>query len=198
MARSPHQPDSDDLARWLARVALGDRHAFEALYQATSSYLMAVAWRVLQHRDLAEEVLQDAFVKVWHGAGMYDARLGAPMTWLINIVRNRAIDIRRSRAAALSDAHGDDDADAPDALASPAAGPEQWLDAAIRQVGVQQCMGQLTASQRQALALVYYQGMSHTEAAQALNTPLGTTKAWVRRGLDYLRACLQGRGVVTS
>ena len=197
MARPSHQPDSEDLARWLSRVALGDRRAFESLYQATSSYLLSVAWRVLQHRDLAEEVLQDAFVKVWHGAGMYDARLGAPMTWLINIVRNRAIDVRRSRAAAMSDAHGDADADAPDALASPAAGPEQWLDAAIRQVGVQQCMGQLTASQRQALALVYYQGMSHTEAAQALNTPLGTTKAWVRRGLDYLRACLQGRGMVT-
>jgi len=198
MATRPNPTDSDDLARWLARVALGDRRAFEALYGATSSYLMAVAWRVLQHRDLAEEVLQDAFVKVWHGAGMYDARLGAPMTWLINIVRNRAIDVRRSRAAALSDAHGDDDAGSPDTLASPAAGPEQWLDAAIRQVGVQQCMGQLTASQRQALALVYYQGMSHTEAAQALQTPLGTTKAWVRRGLDYLRACLQGRGVATS
>jgi RNA polymerase sigma-70 factor (ECF subfamily) len=197
MARSPHPPDSEDLARWLSRVALGDRRAFESLYQATSSYLLSVAWRVLQHRDLAEEVLQDAFVKVWHGAGLYDARLGAPMTWLINIVRNRAIDIRRSRAAAMSDAHGDDDDAAPDALASTAAGPEQWLDAAIHRVGVQQCMGQLTASQRQALALVYYQGMSHTEAAQALNTPLGTTKAWVRRGLDYLRACLQGRGVVT-
>jgi RNA polymerase sigma-70 factor (ECF subfamily) len=197
MARSSHQPDSEDLARWLSRVALGDRRAFESLYQATSSYLLSVAWRVLQHRDLAEEVLQDAFVKVWHGAGMYDARLGAPMTWLINIVRNRAIDIRRSRAAAMSDAHGDDDDAAPDALASTAAGPEQWLDAAIRKVGVQQCMGQLTASQRQALALVYYQGMSHTEAAQALNTPLGTTKAWVRRGLEYLRTCLQGRGMAT-
>jgi RNA polymerase sigma-70 factor (ECF subfamily) len=158
---------------------------------------MAVAWRVLQHRDLAEEVLQDAFVKVWHSADMYDARLGAPMTWLINIVRHRAIDIRRSRAAAVSDAHGDDDTDSPDALAATSAGPEQWLDAAIRSAGVQQCMEQLTASQRQALALVYYQGMSHTEAAQALRAPLGTTKAWVRRGLDYLKACLQRRGVVT-
>jgi RNA polymerase sigma-70 factor (ECF subfamily) len=128
---------------------------------------------------------------------LYDARLGAPMTWLINIVRNRAIDIRRSRAAAVSDAHGDADDDGADTVASQAAGPEQWLDAAIRRVGVQQCMGQLSASQRQALALVYYQGMSHTEAAQALSTPLGTTKAWVRRGLDVLRACLQGRGVIT-
>jgi RNA polymerase sigma-70 factor, ECF subfamily len=198
MVRRPYQSDSEDLARWLAQVALGDRRAFESLYHATSSYLMGVAWRVLQHRDLAEEVLQDAFVKVWHGAGLYDARLGAPMTWLINIVRNRAIDIRRSRAASLSDAHGDDDAAAPDAMASPGAGPEQWLDAAIRSAGVQQCMAQLNASQRQALALVYYKGMSHSEAAESLRTPLGTTKAWVRRGLDILKACLKGRGVLVS
>ena len=117
---------------------------------------------------------------------------------LINIVRNRAIDLRRSRSNALVNPHGDgDDHAALESLASPGAGPEQWLDAAIHQSGVQECMGQLTSSQRQALALVYYQGMSHTEAAQALNTPLGTTKAWVRRGLDYLRACLQGRGMVT-
>lgn len=195
MARRTDPPDNDDLARWLSRVALGDRHAFDQLYRATSTYLMAIAWRVLQHRDLAEEVLQDAFVKVWHSAGLYDARLGLPMTWLINIVRNRAIDLRRSRAHSLIDAH--DDA-ALESLAAPGAGPEQWLDAAIHRIGVQECMGQLTATQRQALALVYYQGLTHVEAAQALEAPLGTTKAWVRRGLDYLKACLNGRGVAAS
>lgn len=195
MARRTDPPDNDDLARWLSRVALGDRHAFDQLYRATSTYLMAIAWRVLQHRDLAEEVLQDAFVKVWHSAGLYDARLGLPMTWLINIVRNRAIDLRRSRANSLIDAH--DDA-ALESLAAPGAGPEQWLDAAIHRIGVQECMGELTATQRQALALVYYQGLTHVEAAQALEAPLGTTKAWVRRGLDYLKACLKGRGVAAS
>jgi RNA polymerase sigma-70 factor (ECF subfamily) len=191
-------PDNDDLARWLSRVALGDRQAFEQLYRATSGYLMSIAWRVLQHRDLAEEVLQDAFVKVWHSAGLYDARLGVPMTWLINIVRNRAIDLRRSRSAALMGGHGDDDAERLDAIAATGAGPEQWLDTAIERIGVQECMGQLTAPQRQALALVYYQGLTHVEVAQALEAPLGTAKAWVRRGLDYLRSCLQGRGVAAS
>ena len=198
MAPRKDSPDNDDLARWLSRVALGDRQAFEQLYRATSGYLMAIAWRVLQHRDLAEEVLQDAFVKVWHGAGMYDARLGVPMTWLINIVRNRAIDLRRSRSASLVGAHGGDDAEHIAAQAAPGAGPEQWLDTAIQRIGVQECMGQLTAPQRQALALVYYQGLTHVEVAQALEAPLGTAKAWVRRGLDYLRACLQGRGVAAS
>jgi RNA polymerase sigma-70 factor (ECF subfamily) len=198
MAPRKDSPDNDDLARWLSRVALGDRQAFEQLYRATSGYLLAIAWRVLQHRDLAEEVLQDAFVKVWHGAGMYDARLGVPMTWLINIVRNRAIDLRRSRSASLVGSHGDDDAERIAAQATPGGGPEQWLDTAIERIGVQECMGQLTAPQRQALALVYYQGLTHVEVAQALEAPLGTAKAWVRRGLDYLRACLQRRGVAAS
>src|SRR5471032_1965640 len=107
MVRRTDQPDNEDLARWLSRVSLGDRRAFEQLYRETSTYLMAIAWRVLQHRDLAEEVLQESFVKVWHSAGLYDARLGLPMTWLINIVRNRAIDLRRSRSNSLVNPHGD-------------------------------------------------------------------------------------------
>lgn len=198
MANHTDPTDNDDLARWLARIALGDRQAFDQLYRATSGALMSVAWRVLQHRELAEEVLQDAFVKVWHSAGMYDARLGSPMTWLINIVRHRAIDLRRSRSAALVSAHGEDDSERLAAMAAPGAGPEQWLDTAIRRSGVQECMGRLTPAQRQALALVYYQGLTHVEVARALEAPLGTAKAWVRRGLDYLRACLQGRGVAAS
>jgi RNA polymerase sigma-70 factor (ECF subfamily) len=201
MARGDHAPDNEDLARWLARVALGDRRAFEQLYRATCSYLMAVAWRVLQRRQLAEEVLQDAFVKVWHSAGAYDARLGVPMTWLINIVRNRAIDVRRARATAAVDDSvdaGDEVEDAPDTEGAHSAGPEQWLDAAIRKARVEGCMGQLSASQRQALALAYYQGLTHAEIAQVLDTPLGTAKAWVRRGLDYLRNCLEAVGVHAS
>jgi RNA polymerase sigma-70 factor (ECF subfamily) len=196
-------PANDALAQWLAHVALGDRRAFEQLYRATSGYLMAVAWRVLQRRQLAEEVLQDAFVKVWHSAGTYDARLGLPMTWLINIVRHRAIDVKRSRATDSADHAGGgedieafaDDAEGVDAAGGIAAGPEQWLDASIRKARVDRCMGELTAAQRQALALAYYQGLTHQEIAEALGTPLGTAKAWVRRGLVYLRACLESVGV---
>jgi RNA polymerase sigma-70 factor (ECF subfamily) len=198
MARTD-TPDNDDLARWLARVALGDRRAFEQLYRATGSYLMAVAWRVLQRRQLAEEVLQDAFVKVWHSAGAYDARLGVPMTWLINIVRNRAIDVRRARAtAAVDDSVDVADEAMPDAEGAHGLGPEQWLDASMRKARVEGCMGQLSATQRQALALAYYQGLTHAEIAQALGTPLGTAKAWVRRGLEYLRNCLEAVGVHAS
>ena len=87
---------NEDLARWLARVALGDRAAFEQVYRATSGHLLSVAFRILNQRERAEEVLQEAFVNVWHHAAGFNASVASPMTWLINIVRNKAIDLLRS------------------------------------------------------------------------------------------------------
>ena len=83
---------SDDLSALLARVALQDRSAFERVYRATCAHLLGVALRILNNRERAEEVLQEAFVNVWHGARGYNASVAMPMTWLINIVRNKAID----------------------------------------------------------------------------------------------------------
>jgi RNA polymerase sigma-70 factor (ECF subfamily) len=90
-------PDAvEDLAQLLARVALRDRVAFERLYRATCAHLLGVAFRILNNRDRAEEVLQEAFMNVWHSASSYKPGVAAPMTWLINIVRNKAIDTVRS------------------------------------------------------------------------------------------------------
>ena len=151
---------NDDLARWLARVALRDRSAFEQVYRATSSHLLGVAFRILNQRERAEEVLQEAFMNVWHNAGGFNAAVASPMTWLINIVRNKAIDTLRSgKTERGSTVELDDEA-------TQIAGDE--------------------AQQRQALALAYYRGMVHTEIAAALGAPLGTAKSWVRRGLDKL------------
>lgn len=88
-------PESS-LQKDLARVALGDRAAFERVYQATSAHLFGVALRILGRHDAAEDVLQEAFVSVWHHAGSYQAANSQPMTWLISIVRNRALDVVRS------------------------------------------------------------------------------------------------------
>jgi RNA polymerase sigma-70 factor (ECF subfamily) len=93
------------LLRWpilrsagLARVALGDRVRFERVYQATSAHLFGVAIRILGRREAAEDVLQEAFVSVWHHAGSYQAASSQPMTWLISVVRNKALDVVRSAA----------------------------------------------------------------------------------------------------
>src|SRR5258708_33495191 len=90
---------NDDLPALLARVALADRAAFEQVYRATCAHLLGVAFRILNNRERAEEVLQEAFMNVWHSAGGFDASVAGPMTRLINIVRNNAIDAPRSGKA---------------------------------------------------------------------------------------------------
>src|SRR5215470_19559166 len=87
---------ADDLGALMARVALHDRAAFERVYRATCAHLLGVAFRILNSRERAEEVLQEAFMNVWHGAGGFNASVAGPMTWLINVVRNKAIDALRS------------------------------------------------------------------------------------------------------
>ncbi|HEY0818956.1 MAG TPA: sigma-70 family RNA polymerase sigma factor [Rhizobacter sp.] len=184
-----------DLPTLLARVALRDRAAFERLYHATCAHLLSVAFRILNNRDRAEEVLQESFMNVWHGAAGYNPLVASPMTWLINIVRNKAIDsLRAGKSERQRSVELDEEALA--VAADAAQQPQQLLAASLAKARIDGCMGTLSASQRQALALAYYQGMVHTEIAVALNAPLGTAKAWVRRGLDKLKDCLEARGVV--
>ena len=185
---------NEDLAALLPRVALGDRAAFEQVYRATCAHLLVLAFRILSNRERAEEVLQEAFVNVWHSAGGFNASVAGPMTWLINIVRNKAIDALRSgKAERASTSALDEDALA--VAADEAQQPQALLDESLTRLRINGCMGELGASQRQALALAYYRGMVHTEIAEALRVPLGTAKAWVRRGLDKLRACLEAAGL---
>ena len=185
----PVDEPTDDLAQLLSRIALRDRAAFARLYRLTSSHLLGVAWRITLRREQAEEVLQEAFVSVWQHAGSYQRAIASPMTWLINIVRNRAIDGLRAHREEMARTHALDD-DAMDLPADPAAEPPQLLAASIAKLGLDRCMASLSAPQRQAVALAYYRGLAHGEIAETLAAPLGTVKAWVRRGLDKLKTCL--------
>lgn len=185
-----------DLAQLLARVALRDRAAFEQVYRATSAHLLGVAFRVLNQRERAEDVLQEAFMNVWNGAGGYKPALASPMTWLINVVRNKAIDALRSGKAERASTDTLDD-EALQIAADASQQPQALLDDSLVRLKIDGCMAQLGAQQRQALALAYYRGMVHTEIADALHAPLGTAKAWVRRGLDKLEACLRSAGVAS-
>lgn len=182
---------TDRLAFWLGQVALGDQPAFEQLYQATSAHLLGVAMLVLRRRERAEEVLQEAFVNIWHNAGGYAQTGASPMSWLITIVRNKALDhLRSGRHTDKHEALEDHEAlpsDRPDPLA--------LLAAASGTLGVRACLDSLDAPLRQSLALAYYEGQTHDEVARHLRAPLGTVKTWLRRGLERLRACLDGRGL---
>jgi RNA polymerase sigma factor (sigma-70 family) len=192
------------LAALLARVALGDRAAFEAVYRDTGGYLFGVVLRVVQDRGAAEDVLQEVYVKVWRAAGSFDAARSQPLTWLTHVARHGAIDgLRRARAEpdTVSLAHDDADGDGHDgldALPDPGDGPVERLQRAAEAHEVSRCIEVLSPEQQQCLALAYYRGYSHAEAAEHLAQPLGTVKSWVRRGLQALRDCLTRAGIAQA
>ncbi len=186
------------LQQLLAQTARGDHAAFEEVYRRTHAHLFGVAIRMLGREQAAEDVLQEAFVNVWKNAAQYQTHVGGqeiqPMTWLIAIVRNKALDALRATARKRETELPDEpDADAPGALGASASALDLFQQAA-RAMRVEACLGELDGSHRQSLALAYYQGLTHTEVAAQMQAPLGSVKAWIRRGLDKLRTCLEAAG----
>jgi RNA polymerase sigma-70 factor, ECF subfamily len=184
------------LADLLGRTALADQAAFAVLYQRTSPHLYAVALRILREPAAAEEVLQEAFVSVWHHAASYAAAKSQPQTWLTSIVRNRCLDrLRRRDLDTVSLTRNDEEETEIDLLAD---GPTaaELLIAGAEAHSVRACVETLEGGQRQAIALAFFEGLTHSELAHHLGEPLGTVKSWVRRGLERLKDCLERAGYV--
>jgi len=179
-----------DLGALLARVAIGDRSSFRRLYDATAPSLLGVALRILRDRTRAEDVVQEAFVNVWHRAATYRESAGAPMTWLTAIVRNRALDALRSESRHGADSLTDDE-DAMLDIEDERPGPMALLTQAADALAIRACLETIDGSQRQCLALAYYHGLSHSEMAAHLGSPIGSVKVWLRRGLEKIRRCLE-------
>jgi RNA polymerase sigma-70 factor (ECF subfamily) len=186
---------SRDLSQLLARTGLGDRAAFATLYEKSSSHLFAVVLRICRDRAQAEDILQEVYVNVWRAASSFDAAQSQPLTWLTSIARNRAIDsLRRAQAQPqLQSSHSDDDEDSDvvDRTADDQPGPLDLLSRASDARALSHCMQDLSAPQRQSVALAFYDGLSHAEVAQQMGQPLGSVKSWVRRALLTLKACLE-------
>jgi RNA polymerase sigma-70 factor (ECF subfamily) len=180
------------LMELLARTALADQKAFAELYQLSAPHLYAVALRILREAAAAEEVLQESFVNVWHHAGSYVAARSQPLTWLTSIVRNRCLDQLRRRE--VETVTMDDEEDGV-SVAAEGPTPLEMLLSGADAHAVKDCVEALDAGPKQAIALAFYQGLSHAELARHLKQPLGTVKSWVRRALERLRACLDELGV---
>lgn len=175
----------DDIEEWLARTALGDRASFEALYRATSAKLFGVALRVLNDRGEAEEVLQEVFVRVWDKAGSYNANGLSPMTWLITVARNAAVDRRRRRMA-----RGGEAEEVPESLADAGPGPEAAAIAGSEAARLSSCLGELDDDRADAVRRAYLGGESYRELAGRFGVPLNTMRTWLRRSLIALRECM--------
>ena len=185
------------LTELIARVALADQRAFAELYRLTSSHLFSVALRIVRERGIAEELLQEAYVNVWHHAASYAAERALPTTWLTAIVRNRCLDHVRKRDLDTVSMTRDADDDAPElALPDTGPGPAEMLLAGADAHAIRDCVDRLEGGSRQAIALAFFQGLSHSELAQHLAQPLGTVKSWIRRGLERLKGCLEGANLV--
>lgn len=189
-----HTPENQRLVNLLARVALRDQQAFKELYDLTSSHLYGVALRYLRTASTAEEILQEAYINVWQQAGTYAATLSAPMTWLISVVRNKALDhLRKFRRETETTDPVEAGAEGQVEAIADHADPHELFSAATEAMVLKRCVAQLDAPQRQSLALAFYDGLSHSELAEHLRVPLGTAKAWVRRGLERLRKCIEAQ-----
>jgi RNA polymerase sigma factor (sigma-70 family) len=179
---STDEPTDDaQLTAALARCAGGDRAALRLIFDMEAARMTGVAFRILRRRDLAEEAVQEAFLRIWRLARSFDPARGNGRTWIYAVMRNRALSLLQDEARYPV---SDEDSPWPDASAEAAFAllPET---SALRR-----CLEQLDLTRRTAVILAYAHGMSHGELAGKLGVPLGTAKSWTRRGLLSLQECM--------
>ncbi len=180
--------DTSQHLQLLSATAQGDRKAFSALYEATSGKLYAVSLQLLQKRDLAEEALQEAYVRIWHNASEYNEQRGSVLAWMISIVRYRALDMLRAAKVRLDYQTHESREDSDTAIS---ASPENNLFERRDRAKIDDCMDHLEKPQSDAITLAYFRGFTHQEVCHHMSTPLGSVKSWIRRGLERLKKCLE-------
>lgn len=176
----------------LEACAYNDHAALERLYRLTAPKLFSTCLHLLRHRDLAEDVLQDAFIQIWRDASRFDANRASAMTWMSIIVRHRAIDMLRrgSRESRLNDAESLSADDDPSSVLE----PFERIMNSKRAAALYACLDELAQPQRDAIVLAFYRGFTHQQLAQTLAQPLGSVKSWIRRGMERLKSCLETAG----
>jgi RNA polymerase sigma-70 factor, ECF subfamily len=174
-----------ELEQLLGRIAGGDRMAFGRLYDLTASRLFAVVRCVLKRPEMAEEALQEAFVRVWQKANLYDSLRAQPMAWLAAIARNQAIDLKRRSAERVGESLDEGDGNMRSVL------PEAELALELKRL--RDCLAKLPEDRQDMVLLAYYQGWSREELAAQFQRPVTTVKTLLRRSLITLRECLDGK-----
>lgn len=174
----------DDETTALLACARGERDALRHLFDVEGSRLLGVARRILRRHDLAEEAVQETFVRIWRHAGRFDPAKGSARAWIYAILRNQALTILRQ-----ADREQSEDPESIEARSDTSTLDAAWTNLAEASA-LRLCLDQLDDEKRQSVLMAYVLGYTHGEIAGRLGTPLGTAKAWVRRGLKSLRECL--------
>lgn len=186
----PTDTNDFDYEAALSACANGDKRALQRIYNQESHRLLGVALRIVRHRQIAEDVIQDAFINIWTKAGTFDATRGSGRSWIYSIVRHQALNEIRSSSRQVSvDEEGMEAIEEQAALELAAQMPDAFeLQADIGKM--QDCLTRLDAAKRNSILFAYVDGYSHSEIAERLQSPLGTVKAWIKRGMSALRECM--------
>ncbi|NRD73218.1 sigma-70 family RNA polymerase sigma factor [Shewanella sp. VB17] len=168
----------------LARTAMGDREAFQRLYLSLSPRIFPVLMQLMHDYQLAEDLLQETFVRIWNQAARYDVNKSGAYTWCYAIARHLALDCLRR----LSLRRTQDITDLERELEIEEA--KEFTSSSRTRGKVDFCLSQLQIDQRQALILSYCYGYEQRELVGILGHPLGTIKSWLRRGMEFMQQCV--------
>lgn len=163
----------------LAACARGERQALRDLYVQESPRLLGVARRLVRDTALAEDIVHDAFIKIWAGAAGFDPARGSARGWMFTVTRHLALNVLRNHSREMPLLEDDDALHIDDAF-----------DAQDHSASIHRCLEQLDPQRRRCILHAYVDGYSHGQIAQRLDTPLGTVKAWIKRSLNALRECM--------
>jgi RNA polymerase sigma-70 factor, ECF subfamily len=174
-----------ELVWLLADVAKRDAAAFERLYGATRAKLYGVLLRILAKPELADEVMQETYLKVWQMADQFDPAIASPITWMVALARNRAIDIVRKKGEASIE-------EVPEAVNVAADTPPPLARREMTEElkRLLSCLGKLDPEKQRIVLLAYYSGWSRDQLAKKLDIPVNTIKTWLRRSLLEIRECM--------
>ncbi len=176
---SENRAGAADEMRLVARIRAGDQQAMAELYDRYSNVVYGVALRVLQDAAAAEDVLQDIFLQLWRKPDAFDSSRGSLAAWLAVIARHRSIDRLRQRRP---------ETDLEDVVIASGIDVRDETERSLLIGKVRTALNEMSADQRKALELAYFEGLTHSEIAEKTGEPLGTIKTRIRSGLQLLRA----------
>lgn len=178
----------------LNAIANGAVWAMESLYQRYSRILYSLAYRLVADHQVAEDLLQDAFLAIWRRSTSYSPQTGAARSWLISILHHRAIDhLRRVRRRSTLQEAPLEELELDETTAFPDVWEDVWRS--VQSSQVRAALMKIPAEQRLVIELAYFQGWTHTEIAEGVQIPLGTVKARLRLGLIHLKHALEQVGM---
>ncbi|WP_407297813.1 sigma-70 family RNA polymerase sigma factor [Stutzerimonas zhaodongensis] len=184
------QPPLFDYEAALRACARGERSALQRLYEQESPRLLGVVQRIVRDSALAEDIVHDAFIRIWNKAATYDQTRGSGRGWIFSLTRHLALNAVRNNARHVQmeeDEEGDMEHGTIEGWQAQADDAFDWR---VNPGRIEACLEQLEPVRRNCVFHAYVDGYSHQEIAQRLGAPLGTVKAWIRRSLTALRECI--------